>query len=141
MLRATRLLLSARAQESNIATLVLRVSIGSLMAFHGFEKVSNFSTYSTQFPDPIGLGSGVALGLVVTAEFFGGIALCLGFLTRVFSLMIFITMAVAVFIIHVQDAFAMKELAVLFLLTSSSIMISGAGKYSLDFLILKKLTQ
>jgi putative oxidoreductase len=50
-------------------------------------------------------------------------------------------MAVAVLIIHAQDAFGVKELAVLYLLTYLIIAIVGAGKISIDNLIYKKISQ
>ena len=140
-MRINRVLFNTSKSQYDIGLIILRLSVGTLMAIHGFDKLSNFSVYSPQFPDPIGLGSKTALILVTFSEFIGGLALCLGFFTRLSSFLIFVTMAVAVFVAHSQDPFAVKELAFIFFLTSFSLMISGAGKYSLDALISKKNRQ
>ncbi|WP_247236104.1 DoxX family protein [Telluribacter sp. SYSU D00476] len=138
-MRINQILLKTTKNQYDIGLVILRLSVGSLMAIHGIDKLSSFSVYSSQFSDPIGLGSKTALGLVILAEFIGGLTLCLGLLTRFFSFLIFVTMAVAVFVAHGQDPFAVKELAFLFFLTSFSLMVSGAGNYSVDAFIDKKV--
>ncbi len=47
-------------------------------------------------------------------------------------------MLVAVFIVHADHDFGKKELGLFYLINYLVIFLSGAGKYSLDKLILKK---
>ena len=119
--------------------LVLRGGIGLLMLLgHGWGKLSNFSSIATNFPDPLGFGSGVSLGLVVFAEFFASLALIFGFLTRLATFPLIITMLMAAFVIHAGDPFKKMELALVYLIPYLTILLSGPGKYSLDRLMFKK---
>jgi len=119
--------------------LVLRVGVGSLMLFgHGWGKLSNFSAIAPNFPDPLGFGSGVSLGLAVFAEFFCSLALIFGFLTRVAAIPLIITMLMAAFVIHAADPFKKMELALVYLVPFLTILLSGPGKYSIDRLMFKK---
>ncbi len=136
-MRILQYLLSQRNNQADWSLLIIRVTLGALMAHHGLGKLLNFEQYSTQFPDPIGLGPFLSLTLVVIAEFFGGIAVILGLFTRFFLFLMIITMAVALFIVHANDPFNTKELATVFLLIASGLFISGAGKYAIDSQILK----
>ena len=71
------------------------------------------------------------------AEFLGGILLALGLATRLSSLSIMTTMAVAIFIWHAGDPFAKIELASAYLIASFVIFLVGSGSFSLDRLIQK----
>ena len=108
----------------------LRISLAATMLFvHGLPKLQNFSSIAGQFPDPIGLGSSLSLGLVVFAEFFCSLLILLGIGTRLAAIPVITTMAVAFFIFHSTDPFAVKELAFIFLLGFTAIFITGTGQY------------
>ena len=110
--------------------LVLRVSIGSMMLFsHGLSKLLNFSTMAPQFPNPFGFGSGFSLGLAVFAEVFASIALIFGFLTRLATLPLIITMLTAAFLILAGEPFGRRELPIMYLIAFVTILLSGPGKY------------
>ena len=49
--------------------LLLRIFLSALMLTHGFAKLNNFETLSTQFPDILGIGGEWNLILVILAEF------------------------------------------------------------------------
>ena len=51
--------------------LAVRIIFGILLMNHGIQKWSNFQELSTAFPDPIGLGSSISLGLAIFGEFNG----------------------------------------------------------------------
>ena len=122
--------------------LFVRVSIALLMFFaHGQGKWANFSKIAPNFPDPFGfLGSQLSLALVVGAEVFGALLMALGLFTRWSSFSLFFTMFVAAFVVHLNDPFKDKELAVIYALVFLFFTIAGGGKYSLDYLIKKKLS-
>ncbi|HEX3006469.1 MAG TPA: DoxX family protein, partial [Bacteroidales bacterium] len=76
--------------------------------------------------------------IAVFAEFFCGIFVALGFLTRFSILPILGTMIVAFFIVHAADPFNVKELAFAYMLLCVVVFILGSGKVSLDRIIFKK---
>jgi putative oxidoreductase len=109
------------------------------MAFgHGLGKLTGFGQRSANFADPLGVGSSFSLSLVVFAEFFCSLALVLGLLTRGAVVPLIITMVVAAFVIHGDDPFGKKELALMFLGSFVTVFIAGPGKYSLDRLLTRK---
>ena len=118
---------------NDIGRLVLRVSAGLFMIMgHGWDKLMNFSAKAEVFPDPLGIGSGLTLGIAVMGEFFGALFLMLGFLTRLSLIPLILTMMVAAFIFHATDPFGGKELALLYLTTYIGLFITGPGRHSLD---------
>ncbi|UGU16883.1 DoxX family protein [Sinomicrobium kalidii] len=124
--------------NTDVATLVLRLLFGGLFIRYGYMKLVSYDEMLLQFGDIIGIGSELSLILVIFAEFFCGILVTIGLLTRLAAIPIFITMFVAYFIAHGNDAFDVKALAFVFLILSIVIFILGGGKYSLDKLIFGK---
>ena len=86
----------------------------------------------------LGLGPAVSLALVVFAEFFCSILLVIGFMTRAALIPLIITMAVAVFSAHSGDIFGKGELAALYLVTYTSLLLTGPGRYSIDGIISRR---
>ena len=118
--------------------LFLRMSVGLFIVFgHGWDKLMNFGTMSTQFPDPIGLGSTVSLALAVFAEVFCGFAFALGLVTRFSALPLIIFTLVGAAIFHADDPWQKKEFALLYLIPFVTVFLSGPGKYSLDRILFK----
>ena len=127
---------------NNVSTalLILRVVIGILMLTHGWGKMETlFSGEPIQFADPIGLGANFSLTLAVFAEVLCSILLILGLGTRLAAIPLLITMLIAAFIVHANDGFGKQEFALLYAVIYLTITLIGAGKYSLDYLISKKL--
>lgn len=126
--------------EENIALglLVLRVGIGIAFVIHGFPKLFmggavglSKGLAATGIP-----GGVVAAYLAGSAEFFGGIALILGILTRPATAVMAFTMLIAlIFHLNKGDKFVAYshalESGILFL----SLFIAGPGKFSLDYLL------
>ena len=117
---------------NNAGLLVLRVGIGLMMIFpHGWDKMINFSSKSTMFPNILGLGSSFSLGLAVFAEVVCQLMIILGVKTRFFAIPALATMLVAAFIVHSGDSWFQKEKAVLYALVYIVLIISNGGKYSI----------
>ncbi|ATH07915.1 transmembrane DoxX protein [Halobacteriovorax marinus] len=122
----------------NLGLLILRIFAGLTMLMgHGWGKLTNFSTLSAKFPDVIGLGSQVSLSLAVFSEVFCAAFLVLGLLTRWVSIPLFITMAVAFFIVHGADPFKSKELAFMYMGIYGALICTGGGDFSIDRFIKK----
>lgn len=116
--------------------LVLRVSAGAFMLTHGLPKLNKLlAGGEISFFDPIGLGATFALFLAVFAEVCGSFLVMLGLLTRFSSALLVITMAVAAFMAHAGDPFKSKEMALLYLLVFTTTLVTGGGRFSIDFLI------
>ena len=122
----------------NLGLLILRVGVSfSMIYLHGYPKLVNFSIFSSEFADPFGVGNGVSLGLVLFAEFFCSIFLTIGLLTRFSCIPLIITMIVATWIINGGKDFIFQEKSFIYLIAYISLLISGGGRYSIDYLIKK----
>ncbi len=123
----------------NIAALILRVFAGASMLSHGYPKLEKLmSNADIQFMDFLGLGPIITLVLVVFAEVICSVLIILGLLTRVASLILIVTMLVAIFVAHGADPYAVKEMAVLYFVMFIVILLIGPGKFSIDELFTKK---
>lgn len=102
---------------------------------HGWGKLMHFGEKADSFTNVLGMGSNVSLSLAVFAEVFCAALVVLGLFTRVALVPLLITMAVAAFIVHADDAFGDKEKALLYLLSFFTLFLTGPGKYSMDHLL------
>jgi putative oxidoreductase len=87
----------------SLGALVLRLVLGTIMVRHGYDKIIpsgalySFSHMVTHIHLPVWLGYVAAF-----TEFFGGILLIVGLLTRIAAFMTAIDMAVAIIKIHLH---------------------------------------
>jgi len=126
---------------SDLTLLLMRIGVGALMLSHGAGKFMKlFGDEPVKFSDPLGVGATASLALAVFAEVFCSVFLIFGFATRLSVVPLIITMLVAVLLIHTHDPFPKKELPLLYIIIYLSIGIFGAGKFSVDNLISKKLS-
>ncbi len=138
------------ATDSDTATAILRLVLGVIFFAHGAQKMLGwFGGYG--FTGTMGFFTGVMhlpapfAFLAIAAEFFGGLGLIFGLLTRVASFGIFCNMIVAVALVHHQFGFFMNwtgvqkgegyEYHLLVLATTAFLMIRGAGAASVDRLL------
>lgn len=131
--------------EKDLASLVLRVGLGFFLVFgHGLGKLQMLISGEVQFAALFGLSPTINLILAVLAEFFAALLVMIGLKTRLASIPVIITMAVAVFIVHFSDPLfaasggGSKEFAAIYLIGYLGILLLGSGKYSVDALIGKK---
>ena len=99
---------------------------------HGWPKLMGFAEKASSFPDPLGIGHELSLALTVFAELVCAVLLALGAATRWAAIPFTITMVVATFIIHADDPFAKKELALLYAALSLCLLCTGPGNLSID---------
>ncbi len=123
------------AVSFNVAMLLLRIVSGALIMNHGYDKLIHFSERKATFMNFVGLGSTSSLALVIFAEFFCGLFLIIGLLTRAVAIPLVIAMAVALIHAHGADFFGQGEKAALFLVAFFSIFLLGPGKASIDGMI------
>lgn len=121
--------------------LIVRIVFGLLLMNHGIDKWSNYQELSAVFPDPLGVGSPLSLGLAIFGELVCSMAFIIGFLYRLAMIPMIFTMAVAFFVIHGNDPFSTKELAFVYLVVFVLMYITGPGKFAVDRWIGKALSQ
>ena len=119
--------------------LIIRIVFGILLMNHGIEKWSNYQELSTAFPDPLGLGSPLSLGLAIFGEMICSVAFIVGFLYRLAMIPMIFTMCIAFFVVHGNDPFAVKELAFVYLVVFVLMYIIGPGKFAIDRWFAKSL--
>ena len=131
---------SLQQGNTDAALLFVRIGIAALMLTHGLPKlVMLLSGAEVAFPGVFGLSPEFSLGLAVFAEVLCSVLVLVGLGTRFAAVPLIITMGVAAFYIHGADPFPNKEMSILYLLGFAFILIAGAGKYSLDNFIAKRL--
>ena len=136
------------ATNDSYSALALRLPLGIIFAAHGAQKLFGwFGGYGLegtgQWMASIGLEPGVLLAaLSGSAEFFGGLFLILGLLTRPSALVLAVTMVVAILSVHINNGLFMSnngyEFGLALLAGAVSLLISGGGRMSADSLIVKK---
>ncbi|MCP9200385.1 DoxX family protein [Gramella sp. GC03-9] len=125
--------------RTDLGLLLFRIFIGGLMLTHGWSKLLRFfGPDEISFADPLGFGETFTFAFAVFAEFFCSIFIIFGFLTRISSIPLFITMLTAALIVHIPDGFGKQELPLLYASGFLLLFLTGPGKYSLDFKLYKK---
>ncbi len=136
--------------DTSFAPLALRLPLGVIFIAHGGQKLfAWFGGYGLegtgQWMNSIGLEPGMLMaGLAGSAEFFGGIALLIGLLTRPASIVLAFTMLVAIFAVHAGNGLFMSnngfEFGLALLAGAVALAIQGAGQLSIDHLLEKRLS-
>lgn len=145
----TALVQKALATPASLAPLALRIPASIIFMAHGAQKLfgwfGGFGLEGTgQWLASIGLEPGYLMALASgSAEFFGGLALLIGLLTRPAALVLTVTMLVAIFTVHIGNGMFMSNNGYEFALTmaaiSASLAISGGGRFSLDQHLARKV--
>ena len=130
------------SSNAGFSTLALRIPIGIIFMAHGAQKLfSWFGGYGLEgtghFFESIGLAPGVAMAFLAgSAEFFGGLFILLGLLTRPSALVLAFTMLIAIVSVHLQNGLFMSnggyEFGLALLAASVSLMLSGSGRIAVD---------
>lgn len=131
-------LLASHSYHTDLGLLLLRITLGGLFVYYGYNKLMSYSQMEAAFPDLIGIGAKLSLNLVIFAELVCGFLVLVGFLTRLAVIPIFITMVVAFFIAHAKDPFDMKALPFVFMLLCVVLFIMGSGRFSMDRSVFRK---
>jgi putative oxidoreductase len=135
------------ATSDDVVPTILRLALGVVFFAHGSQKMlgwfggagfkgtMGFFTQQMHVPAPFAF-------LAICAEFFGGLGLILGFLTRIAAFGITMNMLVAVLTVHLPNGFFMNwlgdkkgegfEYHVLVFAITIPLMIRGAGAISID---------
>ena len=120
----------------------LRIPVGIVLAAHGAQKLFGwFGGYGLegtgQWMASIGLEPGYLMALLAGGtEFFGGLALVFGLLTRPAAALSALTMLVAIFSVHIGNGLFMSNSGYEFALTlfaaTLALAIQGGGSFAID---------
>ena len=131
---------SASKKQIDTGLAILRVIVGAIFVAHGGQKlfVFGFDGVAGAFGQ-MGIPMAGILGpFVAFVEFFGGLALITGLLTRLASLGLLSTMAVAILQVHIKNGFFAPtgvEFPLALLGSTALLALTGAGSWSIDSLI------
>ncbi|MDO6708694.1 DoxX family protein [Photobacterium sp. 1_MG-2023] len=134
---------------NSFAPLALRVPAGIIFMAHGAQKLfgafgGNGLEGTGQWMASIGLEPGMLMAFLAgSGEFFGGLLILLGFLTRPAAAVLAVTMVVAIVAVHLPNGLFMSnggyEFGLSLLAIAVSLAVSGAGKLSVDNLLVKRV--
>lgn len=138
------------ARPEDFSLLLLRLTVGPIMILAGYPKLMNFSGTMEGLAGFLNLPPALAWlpALAIIAEFFGGIALLVGALTRFAAAGVAATMAVAAYT-KIQQVAGNADLSLMEKLgeimwpgalgiMALAVLISGAGRFAVDPYLFKK---
>lgn len=134
---------SIPASRVDTALLILRVVLGIVFLAHGYQKLFTYRFAGvtgafTQMGIPV---PGITGPFIALLEFCGGVALIVGFLTRLAALGIALEMLGALVTVHIKNGFFLPtgiEYAMSLLGVSMAVTLAGAGDFSIDSLIARR---
>ncbi len=137
------LLATASPRQLNIGLTILRATTGLIFLAHGAQKlfVYGFDGVAAAFGQMGVPLAAIAGPLVAVLEFFGGIALIAGLLTRLVSVGLAITMVGAMLLVHLAGGFFMPtgvEFTLSLFGSALLLALTGAGAYSLDAVLARR---
>jgi len=136
---------------NDVALTILRVVLGVVFFAHGAQKMlgwfGGFGFHGTMGAfTHMGMPAPMAL-LIICTEFFAGLGLIAGLLTRIASFGVAGLMIGAIFMVHLPNGFFMNwmgtqkgegfEFHLLALAMAAALLLRGAGAFSLDRAVAK----
>lgn len=136
----------AATTRTDIAIAILRATIGAIFLAHGAQKlfVFGFAGVTGAFAQMGAPFPGITGPATALVEFFAGLALISGLLTRLSAFGLAITMVGAISLVHIHNGFFSPsgvEFPLALLGATIALAINGAGRYSLDALIARRKSE
>jgi putative oxidoreductase len=123
---------------NDMAKLILRLTVGVMMLFHGLDKIINGIAGIKHLTVSAGLPEFLAYGVYV-GEVIVPVLILLGVYARVASLVLALNMCFAIFLAYGSSLFKLGEhgspsfeLPFLYLIMSLLIFVFGSGKYAIN---------
>jgi len=125
---------SPSSRQLSIGLAILRVAVAAVFINHGRQKlfVYGFAGVTGAFTQMGVPFPGVMGPLIGLLEFFGGIALAVGFLTRLLGVAFALDMLGAILLVQLKKGFSGYEFEFLLLGASAALFLTGAGRFSVD---------
>lgn len=124
----------------DLALLILRLWGGLLLFLHGYAKVTHFSQMSAHFPNPIHIGPLPTLLFAILSDAVCSLLVAIGLGTRYAALIVVINVGAAFTLVHHMKLVGQGngELPLLFFGIFLALVITGAGRYSVDGAIFRR---
>lgn len=123
--------------SDSLGKLLVRLTIGGLMLFHGYSKFQNGIAGIFEMVDAAGLPSVMAYGVYV-GEIVAPVLIILGLWTRLAAAVFAFNMMVAIALGHASELFSLGtygewaiETPMLFLLPAVALVLMGPGRFAL----------
>ncbi len=123
--------------NADLGKLILRLTLGGLMLFHGIAKLLNGIGFIEGELASHGLPTVLAYGVYI-GEVLAPLMVILGYQTRIGALLIIFNMLVAIALVHGHQLLALGsnggwalELQGFFLFTAIAVIFLGPGRYKL----------
>lgn len=124
-------------RDQDFGLLVLRVSTGGLLLFHGFSKLINGVGPIGGMLTAMGLPSFIAYGTLLV-ELVAAMFIVFGLWTRAAAVAVAFNMVIAILMVHVSQIFSLTpeggwaiELPMLYLLPALALAFTGGGRYAI----------
>ena len=120
--------------------LILRLSIGTMLIHHGYEKTADIENFANAFVKPLGLPFQIFLSYIAAySEIYGCWLIIFGLLTRLGALSIVGTISVAIYHAVATAGFNiyLLELLILYFGGAFCILCYGGGDFAIDRLLRK----
>lgn len=123
--------------NADLGKLIIRLTLGGLLLFHGINKLMNGIGFIEGQLASHGMPTFFAYGVYV-GEVLAPLMVILGYQTRIGALLIVFNMLVAIALVHTHELMALSgsggwalELQGFFLFTAVALIFLGPGKYKL----------
>ncbi|WP_133499834.1 DoxX family protein [Cognatilysobacter terrigena] len=124
--------------QHDIAKLLLRITLGVLILFHGLSKLNGGMGGIVHMVQSHGLPGALGYG-VLLGEVIGPLMLIAGFHARIGAVLVFINMVVAILLVHMgqigsfneQGGWAL-ELQAMYLVSALALALLGPGRFSVN---------
>jgi len=137
---STSPLFASTLRQQGLALALVRIITGIMFLAHGYQKLfvfglSGITAGFTKMGAPMPT---ITAPLVTFLEFFGGIGLIIGLLTRLIALGLVVDMLGAILIVHLANGFFLPtgyEFVLMLMVSSLALAIGGPGRFSVDSII------
>jgi len=130
--------------KEDIAKLILRITVGGLMLFHGIDKAIHGVSFIEGMLSAHELPAVVTYGVYI-GEIIAPLMLIFGLLTTLGAIIIIVNMVMAILLVYSDSLFSVTqygawsiEVPMLYLMSSVVIILLGPGKYSVDYHLYEK---
>jgi len=124
--------------SNSIGILILRITVGGLMLFHGISKISSGVSFIQNTFVESGWPGWVAYGVYI-GEIIAPLLIIIGWRTRFAAIVFAFNMVFATLLVHAEDIFKLGshgewaiELQAFYILTAIVLIFTGGGKFAVS---------
>ncbi|MGH1537753.1 MAG: DoxX family protein [Gammaproteobacteria bacterium] len=130
--------MSSIYRTEDFAKLLLRITVGGMMLFHGIAKLVNLQTIEFIKSQLVGVGLHPVMAYgVYVGEIVAPLLIIIGIYARFGGFLVFINMLFAIVLVHSNDLFSLTEhggwsleLQTFYLMTGLLILLMGSGRFA-----------